>query len=80
MACPDPMRPTEPNSVRVQLLMTPRHREMLHYIAHCQRRTMASAMRVAIERIYEIELLAAQKRETAAAGNSRGSSTVIGRS
>lgn len=73
------MRPDGQKTERIQLLVTPRHREMLESLAHWQRRSMNSVLRLAIERVYEIELLAAQKRETAAAGNSRGSSSVIGR-
>ena len=77
MTAVDPMRPDGQKTERIQLLITPRHREMLVALAHWQRRSMNSVLRLAIERIYEVELLAAQKREIT--GVSRGTSHVSGK-
>jgi hypothetical protein len=76
MSTIDPMAINGPCLDRVTVLITPGHRQMLQYLAKRQRRTLNSVVRVAIERVYEVE----RRSEETSVGRARGGSSVVGRS
>lgn len=65
----------EPLNARVDIRMTSRQRAMLVKLANRQRRTMSDAARLAIERVYMMDMLRAES-----AGSARAKGTATGRS
>lgn len=67
---------TVKRNVRMQVLLTAQHREMLEWLARHQRRSMNDVVRLAVERVYQAELLA----HSSAAGRAEGRAGATARS
>lgn len=65
-----------PANLAMKVLITTGHREMLRWLARRQRRTMNAVIRVAIERVYEVERAA----EIRSRGVAQGHGNATGRS